>query len=330
MDHVIVGPGAVGGTMAALLHHAGATVHVVARGAHLDAIRASGLRLDRPEGTVVAKVPAYASVAEVPWHEDTVVLLAMKTQHVPAAVSALAAAAPPDLPVVCTQNGLETERIVSRYFARTYAMCTRLPADHLEPGLVQSFGGPHPGVLDLGRYPHGSDATVEGVAADLRRAGFRVNVDPAVLRSKHRKLLLNLGNAPDAISGPPAWGSALLARAVDEAVALMEALGMDRLSDEEERDRGGDLADPVPIGDLRKGGSSTWQSLMRDAGEVETDFLNGEIVSLGRQHGIPTPVNAAIQALARRAATERWEAGAMPIDDLTAAVDAAIAGSMQG
>lgn len=327
MRFVIVGPGAVGGTIAALLHDAGATVSVIARGEHLAAIRTSGLRLERPDRVVTAAVQAYGSAVEVPWTDDTLVLLAMKTQHAQPAVSALATAAPPSTPIVCTQNGLETERIVLRYFERTYAMCTRLPADHLEPGLVRSFGSPHPGVLDLGRYPDGADPAAESLAVDLRRAGFHVNVDPTVLRAKHRKLLLNLGNALDAICGRPAWQSELMARARAEAVALMGALGMEPLSDEEEHERGGDLADPVPIGELTKGGSSTWQSLVRGSSEVETDFLNGEIVSLGRQHGIPTPVNAAIQAVARRAAMEHWGAGSKGVEELTADIDAMIARS---
>lgn len=325
MRYVIVGPGAVGGTIAGLLHDAGKDVHLVARGTHLEAIRAGGLRLERPDRTVVARVPASSSPEEVAWTDDTVIVLAMKTQQVPAAVTALSTVAPTDLPVLCTQNGLETERIVSRFFPRTYAVCTRLPADHLTPGLVQSFGAPHPGVLDIGRFPTGADALAEEVAEDLRRAGFHINVDPRVLRAKHRKLLLNLGNAIDALVGRSAWDSDLMARARDEAVGLLDELGVEVLSADDERARGGDLADPIPIGDVGKAGSSTWQSLARGTGEVETDYLNGEIALLGRLHGRPTPVNAAIQVVARRAAVQRWAAGSLTVDALTGLIDAEIA-----
>ena len=323
--YVVFGPGAVGGTMTALLHDAGADVSVIARGAHLDHIRRDGLRLERPDRTVRARIEAYASPADVPWTDQHVVLLAMKTQHATEAISSLAAWAPPLLPVVCTQNGVETERIALRSFVRTYGLCTRLPADHLEPGLVQSYGAPHPGVLDIGRYPAGVDAVAETVATDLRRAGFHVNVDPKVLRSKHRKLLLNLGNALDALGGQEAWNSPLPGRAHEEAKDLLERLGIEVLTLAEEQARGGDLADPVPIGDHQKAGSSTWQSLARGAGEVETDYLNGEIVSLGRQHGIPTPVNEALQLITRQAAVERRAAGSMSVDELTNVIDAAVA-----
>ncbi len=42
-------------------------------------------------------------------------------------------------------------------------------------------------------------------------------------------------------------------------------------------------------------GGSTWQSVMRGAGSVETDYLNGEIVLLGRELGVPTPYNELLQ-----------------------------------
>ena len=54
----------------------------------------------------------------------------------------------------------------------------------------------------------------------------------------------------------------------------------------------------------RRPGSSTWQSLARGTGTVETDYLNGEIVLQGRLHDVPTPVNAALCRLAAQAARE--------------------------
>ena len=45
-------------------------------------------------------------------------------------------------------------------------------------------------------------------------------------------------------------------------------------------------------------GASSWQSLARGTGSIEADYLNGEIVLLGRLHGVATPVNAALQRLA--------------------------------
>ena len=54
-----------------------------------------------------------------------------------------------------------------------------------------------------------------------------------------------------------------------------------------------------------RGGGSSWQSLARGTGNIESDYLNGEIALLGRLHGVPTPVNALLQRLAAEAAARR-------------------------
>ena len=59
-------------------------------------------------------------------------------------------------------------------------------------------------------------------------------------------------------------------------------------------------------------GGSTWQSLARDAGTAEADFLNGEIVLLGRLHGVLTPVNGLLQTLVQRMAIEHSPPGSLP------------------
>ena len=63
-------------------------------------------------------------------------------------------------------------------------------------------------------------------------------------------------------------------------------------------------------GQTRPGGSS-WQSLRRGTGDIETDFLNGEIVLLGRIHGVPTPANELLQRLARDLAVTHYAPGAI-------------------
>ena len=74
-------------------------------------------------------------------------------------------------------------------------------------------------------------------------------------------------------------------------------------------------------GSLRAGGS-TWQSLARGATALETDYLNGEITYLGRLHGVPTPVNEALQRLAAEGARARVAPGSMSLDELAARVNA--------
>jgi 2-dehydropantoate 2-reductase len=56
--------------------------------------------------------------------------------------------------------------------------------------------------------------------------------------------------------------------------------------------------------------------LARGTGSIEADYLNGEIVLLGRLHGVDTPVNLLLQRLAAEAAREGRRAGSLPVDEL--------------
>jgi 2-dehydropantoate 2-reductase len=77
------------------------------------------------------------------------------------------------------------------------------------------------------------------------------------------------------------------------------------------------------VGGRRRGGGSSWQSLARGTGTIETDYLNGEIVLLGRLHGVPTPVNATVQRVARELAASGAPPASMSPDELLAVVTAA-------
>ena len=70
-------------------------------------------------------------------------------------------------------------------------------------------------------------------------------------------------------------------------------------------------------------GGSSWQSLARGTGRIETDYLAGEIVRLGRLHGVATPVNELLQVLARGAAVSGAAPGAV---SETAVLDALAGG----
>ena len=63
-------------------------------------------------------------------------------------------------------------------------------------------------------------------------------------------------------------------------------------------------------------GASSWQSLARGTGSIEADYLNGEIVLLGRLFGVPTPVNLLLQQLAAAAAREGDRPGSLEVDEL--------------
>jgi 2-dehydropantoate 2-reductase len=316
MRIVIYGAGGVGGVVGGRLHQAGHDVVLIARGDHLAALRRDGLTLRSPDATVVLPIPAVGSPGEARLRPGDVVVLAMKSQHTVDAVAELARVAPPDVAVACAQNGVENERVALRSFADVYAISVMLPATHLAPGVVDASSTPVTGMLDVGRYPAGVDATAEAIAGAFASATFDSVARPDVMRWKYRKLILNLGNAVEAVAGTSARDSPLLERAVAEAEAVLDAAGIDRASPDEDLARRGDRLRMRPIDGERRPGGSSWQSLHRGSGSIETDYLNGEIVLLGRCHGVPTPVNALLQRLARDAASSGRPPGAMTADEV--------------
>ncbi|MFQ5698223.1 MAG: ketopantoate reductase family protein [Myxococcota bacterium] len=323
MRYVIYGAGAVGGVIAARLSRAGIEVSVVARGAHLAAILDEGLRFASPNERFRVQLPAFGDPSEIDWRGDETVLMCMKSQHSQEALDALRSAAGPEVRVVCCQNGVANERMALRRFAHVYAMVVMLPASHLEPGCVIAQSKIAPGILDAGRYPQGVDDAIRGVTRDLEAATFSARPDPRVMRLKYTKLLLNLGNALWAACGPVAEGREILAAARAEALACFEAASISWASREEFRERRGDLIQPTPVEGQARGGGSSWQSLARGTGNIEADFLNGEIVLLGRLHGIATPTNEVLQQVALEVARARGRPGSFPLDALRARIERA-------
>jgi 2-dehydropantoate 2-reductase len=334
--YIIIGAGAVGGTIGGCLAQAGHEVVLVARGAHLAALRESGLRLATPAGTETLTLPAAGAPDEVALRSGDVLVVATKSQD-SAALLAEWARQPVDgggtaadrLPVVCAQNGVANERMALRRFRHVYGMCVWLPATHVAPGEVAAHGQPKAGLLVVGRYPSGTDATIEQVAADLAGSRFLAPVSADVMRWKYGKLLGNLGNAFQALCGPQAAGRGgqapetaagrVLEMMAAEGAAALDAAGIGYVSAAELNQAHGQQVESGEVPGTPHTGGSSWQSLTRGTGSIEADFLNGEIVLLGREHGVAAPVNEALQRLANQAAARRAAPGGATPEDILAA-----------
>ena len=323
MKYVVFGAGAIGAVVGGRLSQAGFDVTLIARGAHLAALQSKGLRLESPAGTDTVRVPAVGHPGEIDWRTRQIVLLAVKSQQTPAALVDLAAVAPPETPVVCLQNGIANEPAALRLFPNVYAVSVACPASLLEPGVVQAWSTPVTGLLDIGRYPKGIDEVSESVAVDFGAATFSSFPVEAILRWKHRKLLTNLGNAIEAVCGPHERLGLLADLLLAEGEAVLKAAGLQTATEQEDRDRRADLLQPGAIAGQGRPGGSSWQSLRRRTGGIETDYLNGEIVLRGRLHGIATPANELLQRLARQLAAGGHEAGAVPAAVILERLDSA-------
>jgi 2-dehydropantoate 2-reductase len=305
---IVVGAGAVGGVVGGLLADAGEEVVLVARGPHLDALREHGLRVRTPNRDVTVTCEAVGAVADTEIGAGDIVLLAVKSQDSETALRSLSAIADRRAVIVCLQNGLENERMAARRFAQVLSVPVLLPAAIVEPGVVAGWGRPHPGVLDIGRFP---DAPVDELVAQVSdrfvRAGFLSTARADISRWKRRKLLMNVGNAVQALVGTE--GSRRLYQlATAEAEACFAAAGWDVATLEEDRANRKGRMEIGEIPGLTWGGGSSWQSLVRSTGSIEADYLNGEVALLGRLHGLPTPVND----LLRRRANAASAAGLAP------------------
>jgi 2-dehydropantoate 2-reductase len=320
MRFVIYGAGGVGGTIGARLHLQGFSVVLIARGGHGEALQQHGMRFIAPEGEQTLAIPTVLHPGEITFQTDDVVLLTMKSQHTAGALEDLLCADPGDIAVVCAQNGVANERMALRRFARVYGMLINLPAQHLVPGEVLSFGSGKSGILDTGRFPRGTDDIAVAVCAALSASGFVAEPDANIMRKKYAKLILNLGNSLEAATNRADVGAiARLLKA--EALACYDAAGIECAEFREIDTRARKAYEFVELPGHSRFGGSTWQSVERGTRNVETDYMNGEIVQLGRTYGVPTPANEVCQQLGQRMARDSLPVGHFSGADILAMID---------
>jgi 2-dehydropantoate 2-reductase len=287
----IVGPGAVGGTLAAhLASRRPGSVSVAARTAFpvLEARTVDGLLRSTP---VIYTDPGEAEPAD--W-----VLLATKAYDTAAAAVWLPALTGPHSTVAVLQNGVEhLERLVPYWPAeRLLPVVVNVPAHRSAPGRIVQRGT--------------AELTVPSSRVGARFAelftgtGVRVAETDDFATAAWRKLALNAAGAITAatlvtrldMTRPSTEG--LVRHTVGEAIAVGRAEGA-TLPDDVVDDVVGALSAPMPAHP---------NSMHEDrlAGRpMEIDARNGAIVRIGRRHGIPTPVNALLVDLLRIADAER-------------------------
>ena len=323
MRYIIYGAGGIGGVIGAQLFQGGVDVLLVARGEHLAAIQENGLHYQTPHQSVTLPIAAVGHPREIDFRADDVVILTMKSQHTQGALDDLRAAGGDEIAIFCCQNGVANERMALRRFQNVHAMMVYLPAMALQPGMVQTHAARMTGVLDASIYPTGSNDLVAQVTGTLNGVNFSARSNPTVMRFKYGKLIMNLRNALAAVSPPGEGATEIHALMRAEAEATFKAAGIDCASRREETARRGDLMKSAPVEGQDRGGGSSWQSLVRGTGNIEADYLNGEIVLLGRLHGIPTPANLVLQRQANALAASKGAARSLPLAELRRMIDRA-------
>ncbi|RUM08651.1 ketopantoate reductase family protein [Rhizobium chutanense] len=318
--YIIIGAGAVGASLAAEFETHGIPYVLVGRGAQIVHIAAHGLSYRRPGGHRVLRLNTADTASPPALRPGDILVLAVKAQDVESATEFWAwrqvegAGFASELPLVTLQNGLAAEGIALRRFDRVYAASIRIPARYTVTGEVVVGGEPNVGIVALGRYPEGLDDTALSIVADLAKAGYLTEARADIQRWKAAKLEHNVTNAVELFAGPSELRSKAAAGLAQEARAVLIAAGYDPATPSEWKI---DISSwrVAPESGIKPGQQSTWQSFTRGTSS-EVDYLNGEIVRLGRIHGVAAPLNTAFQQAAARLAIEGRQPGTRDIGEI--------------
>jgi 2-dehydropantoate 2-reductase len=314
MKICIVGAGAIGGYLGVRLANSGHEITLIARGAHLDAIRRNGLKLVREDGTeeTATNVRALQNIREAGTHD--VVLLALKAHQVAGVVADMRALYRPDTVVVALQNGIpwwyfqkhggefEGRRIesvdpsgaISAHIEVDRLIgCVVYPAAEIaQPGVIRHIEGNR---FSLGELDGSETPRVKKLSETLTQAGFKAPVTSNLRAEIWLKLWGNLSFNPisavthatlvDICRFPPT--RALAAAMMTEAQAIASKLGIQCRVSLEKRIAGAEAV----------GAHKT--SMLQDieAGRpIELEALVGAVIELGKLTRTPTPNIEAVYA----------------------------------
>jgi 2-dehydropantoate 2-reductase len=330
MRFIMVGAGAIGGTLGGNLARAGYDVLFIEPWTeHRQAINTRGLVVRGVSGLHTLRVPAVGRAEEVRLRDDDLLFMAVKSYHTPEAASVIREVTSLELPVFCSQNGVRNEEVVAQYFRHTHGVMLLIGAKVLNPGeVIHTSWGP----IGIGRFPEGVDDADLAVAAALEKAGFKVYTSGSIMRSKWNKLLLNLNNASHGLTGLSGQEARndpvmrqILTAVFEEGARVLRAAGIDfepppgePSVDERIREmRSPDYLPPkIPEGEELKGRPSLWQDLYHKRGRAEDDYFNGEIARVAKQAGTSAPINAKLLELCTAVAEAKEPPGKYTPEEL--------------
>jgi 2-dehydropantoate 2-reductase len=318
MKIIVVGAGAIGSVVGGLLAKSGEDVTLIARKPHVYAIRHKGLMLDGPFGRKVIEVKAAESLDFKP----DLVLLTVKTQDVESSINEIKPFIS-DVPVVTMQNGVRSDDIVAGILGKEniISCVVVLGSIFLESGKV-SYSNPSGKTALLIGDPFSLNSNRLQIISVLLNNALPTEISGDIRGAHWTKLIMNLNNAVMAVTGLPMQECSqypqirkLNINLMKEGFKVMKQAGIK-------------LAPvpgiplslmkimvwiPLPISSFVLKSriksysklpvlGSTLQSIKRGK-NTEIDYLNGEIVKLGKKNGIPTPANSLIVELVHQTET---------------------------
>jgi 2-dehydropantoate 2-reductase len=295
MRVAVFGAGGVGAYLGSRLMKAGAGVHLVARGKHLDVLRKSGLTLLTPDGDEkwhMAATDDPASIGIV----DTV-LFAVKSYDTEAAARQLKPLLGNRTAVVDLQNGIDNEAKLARIVGADHVVpaATYILAAIEAPGVVRSG----PARLILGEATPGPPSQrIEDLVELFRLGGVDASASDDVRVAKWEKYILLVGfSAVSAATQLPlgdirrsAAASDLMRGVMQEAFDVARAMGVPLRDDHVERSH------RLVMAQADSEGASLRNDLLKGR-RMELDALQGALIRLGQRARVPTPRTEAAFAI---------------------------------
>jgi 2-dehydropantoate 2-reductase len=295
MKIAVIGAGGVGGFFGGRLAHTGCDVTFVARGRHLEAMRAEGLVIESDVHEAIRVAPVRVTEEPASIGPVDLVIIAVKLWDTESAARAARPIVGPDTAVLSLQNGVIKDDILRREFgARAVMGGVGYVATHIaRPGVISQTGKLQR--LIVGEYDGLRSKRAQWLVDALTRAGVQAELADDIRRTLWEKYTFLVGlsgttatmRAPIGAVRTNAQTRAFLFDLMKEVVAVGRAHGVALPENyAEERLRFADSVSP----DMT---SSMHHDLER-GNPLEVEWLSGGVVQLGRQVRVQTPANRAV------------------------------------
>jgi 2-dehydropantoate 2-reductase len=298
MRIAIMAAGAVGAYFGARMADAGHDVHFIARGAHLDAIRKNGLKVDSALGNTVIKNAKATDDPRTVGPVD-IVLFAVKLWDTEKAAEQMKPLIGPDTRVISLQNGIDSYDRIAPIIGKEHAVggATYVATVIAEPGVI-SQTSPFAKVV-CGRMDEKDDAQLSAFAEAAKKAGIDITVTKEMPRELWQKFVF-LSTLASMTAGSRQPIGAIMAdpdmkaffrRLMEETRSVGVAKGVD-VGGGYVDERMKFAAETAP-----KGMKASMCHDLERGNRLELDWLAGAICALGRELKVPTPANDAVYAL---------------------------------
>ena len=329
MRIAIIGAGAIGSVIGGLLCKAGEDVTLIGRKSHVDAINHNGLILEGQSGKSVIRVKAAENLDFKP----DLALLTVKSQDVASSIRKVQLFLS-GIQVVTMQNGVQSDDQVAGLLGKENIISSVVVfhGQFLESGKV-SYSMPFSETAILIGEPFGNEGTRLQTLSALFNKAISTDISEDIRAAHWTKLLWNLQTAIPAITGLSYQDNYQYQKVRELAVNLSkEGFNVIKAAGIKTGDIQGLPMEPIvtmareslptassllkkiteSLGEVPVLGS-TWQSIKRGK-NTEVDYLNGEIVTLGKRTEIPTPFNSLTVELVHQVETD---GKFLTIDELT-------------